>query len=495
MLILAGLGTAGIKISLPNITGTISMSFAFVLTTMVLLGPKEATVVAALCALMQSLFKRQGKLVWYQLLFSISTLIISAYSSGIFYAMAQRYFGRADMQSMLISLIIATLVYFFVDTIMISGAIGLSTNQGILSIWHKNFMWTAPCFFVGFTVSALLSLYIQQMGIAVILLSMPPLVLIYFSYKVYLGRIHDGQQHITEMQDLVSQLEIKVKQRTHQLENLNADLLRANQHKARFLANMSHELRTPLNAIIGFSEVMLDQYFGEVNEKQAQYLNNILTSGKHLLQLINAILDLSKIEAGEMHLRTESFLLADMLNEVEIVCRGLADKKKIYLHSALEVEEYPAVEADIGKMKQVMYNLLSNAIKFTPDGGRVEITACSYPEFFQVSVSDTGIGVREEDYDTIFEEFKQIDDCRTRSFEGTGLGLALVRKFVELHGGRVWLVSTVGKGSQFTFTIPQREQAAVGLAAEDVAVFDEAMAQVAATSVHQVDNTPIAVGR
>lgn len=458
ILILFGLGTAGVKITLPNISSTVSISFAFVLTTMALLGPLEATIVAALCALAQAVFRPQGKVAWYQVVFSICTLMISARCASYGYIFIRGLMGQQPLQSILIGLIVATLIYFFVDTFMVSGAIGLNSGNSIIRIWYENFMWTAPCFLVGFTVASMLSLYIQQLGIAVLLLSLPPLVLIYFSYKVYLGRIKDSHQHITEMQDLVGQLEIKVKERTKQLEGLNADLMRANQHKSRLLANMSHELRTPLNAIIGFSEVLLDQYFGEVNEKQSQYLNNILTSGKHLLQLINAILDLTKIEAGEMKLHPEPVGLADLLGEVEIVCRGLADKKKIRLRSHIDSAAYPIVVADPGKLKQIMYNLLSNGIKFTPEGGSVTIEAFSMEDSFQISVSDTGIGVREEDYYTIFEEFKQIDDSRTRQFEGTGLGLALVKKFVELHGGRIWVASAIGKGSQFTFTVPQTEQ-------------------------------------
>jgi len=455
VLVALGLATAGVKISLPNVTGTVSISYAFVLTSMVLLGSREAIVIAALCALTQALYRPQAKVVWYQVLFSVSTLTVSAFCAASVYVTLTAMLAPSATRAMLVGLIVATLVYYLVNTLMVSAIIALSSGDKVMKTWHDNFMWTAPCFLMGSTVAALLSLYIQKLGIPVILLSAPPLLLIYFSYKVYLGRVRDGQKHLGEMQHLVDQLEVKVKERTKQLENLNADLTRANQHKSRFLANMSHELRTPLNAIIGFSEVLLDQYFGPVNQKQAQYVNNILTSGKHLLQLINAILDLSKIEAGEMPLRAEPCALAEVIGEVEIVCRALAEKKRVRLSRRLDLDEFPDARVDAGKLKQIMFNLLSNAIKFTPEGGAVRIEAWAGREIIRIAVADTGIGVRQEDYDTIFEEFKQVDDSRTRQFEGTGLGLALVKKFVELHGGRIWVVSEVGKGSTFTFTIPQ----------------------------------------
>ena len=227
----------------------------------------------------------------------------------------------------------------------------------------------------------------------------------------------------------------------------------AGKHKSEFLANMSHELRTPLNAIIGFSEVLIDRMFGELNEKQADYLNDIHTSGKHLLSLINDILDLSKIEAGRMDLEPSSFDVPNALANALTLIRERATRHSIALD--LQVDpEMGELKADERKFKQILLNLLSNAVKFTPDGGRVEVHAKKDGGTLEVAVRDTGIGIAPEDQSAVFEEFRQVGRHYTNKNEGTGLGLALTKRFVELHGGRLWLESEPGKGSTFTFTIP-----------------------------------------
>ena len=232
----------------------------------------------------------------------------------------------------------------------------------------------------------------------------------------------------------------------------------ANRHKSEFLANMSHELRTPLNAIIGFSEVLLQGIFGDVNEKQREYLADVLGSGQHLLSLINDILDLSKIEAGRMDLELSTFALRDALESGLMIVRERASRHGIEL-TATVAKDVGAIEADERKVKQILYNLLSNAVKFTPDGGRVEVSVRVDNGDARVEVQDTGIGVGTDDQERIFEEFRQVG--RERSREGTGLGLTLTKRFVELHGGRIWLESTPGKGSTFAFTLPLRHAAPV----------------------------------
>jgi signal transduction histidine kinase len=221
---------------------------------------------------------------------------------------------------------------------------------------------------------------------------------------------------------------------------------------------MSHELRTPLNAIIGFSEVLLQGLFGEVNEKQREYLADVLGSGQHLLSLINDILDLSKIEAGRMDLELSTFRLRDALDSGLTIVRERAARHAIQLN-AVVAPDVGALEADERKVKQILYNLLSNAVKFTPDGGRIDVNVRADNGDVRVEVRDTGIGVAPEDQEQIFEEFRQVG--RERSREGTGLGLTLTKRFVELHGGRIWVDSTPGKGSTFTFTLPLRRAAAV----------------------------------
>jgi len=227
----------------------------------------------------------------------------------------------------------------------------------------------------------------------------------------------------------------------------------ASRHKSEFLATMSHELRTPLNAIIGFSEVLLQEMFGSINEKQTEYLNDVLGSGRHLLSLINDILDLSKIEAGRMELDLDRFSLVEALQNGVTMVRERAARHDIAL--SLDVTpDVDLVEADPRKIKQVVFNLLSNAVKFTPDGGRVAVRAERGNGDIVVRVTDTGIGIADEDRERIFEEFQQARRQSERSREGTGLGLALAKRFVELHGGRLMVESEVGKGSTFTFTLP-----------------------------------------
>ena len=230
----------------------------------------------------------------------------------------------------------------------------------------------------------------------------------------------------------------------------------ASQHKSEFLANMSHELRTPLNAIIGFSEVLSERMFGELNEKQEEYLRDIYASGQHLLSLINDILDLSKIEAGRMELELSDFDLPTAIGNALILVRERAGRRDITLRQAVD-PPLGQIRGDERKIKQVLLNLLSNALKFTPEGGRVEVRASAVDTMAEISVADTGVGIAPEDQDAIFEEFRQVGTADKKA-EGTGLGLALSRKFIELHGGRIWVRSQVGEGSTFVFTIPVRHQ-------------------------------------
>ena len=240
-----------------------------------------------------------------------------------------------------------------------------------------------------------------------------------------------------------------------EIQEKSAQLEVANQHKSEFLANMSHELRTPLNAIIGFSEALSERMFGELNDKQADYLKDIHESGKHLLSLINDILDLSKIEAGRMDLEVSSFDLPGALTNAMTLIRERAQRHAIEL--GLEVDpQLGELQADERKFKQIMLNLLSNAVKFTPDGGKVDVLAKKLDGKVEVAVRDTGIGIAPEDQALVFEEFRQVGRDNMRKAEGTGLGLALARRFVELHGGAIRLESTPGKGSTFTVSLPLR---------------------------------------
>jgi PAS domain S-box-containing protein len=227
----------------------------------------------------------------------------------------------------------------------------------------------------------------------------------------------------------------------------------ASRTKSEFLANMSHELRTPLNSIIGFSDVMLEGIAGKVDAKQERYLNHISNSGRHLLNIINDILDISKVEAGKMELEPDIIDVEAVIKEIVTITETLASRKKIRVITEL-CENMPNVLADRSKLRQIMYNLMGNAIKFTGEGGKISIITDFRENKLYVSVTDTGIGISREDQKKLFKPFSQIDASISRTYEGTGLGLALVKELVELHGGKIWVQSEPGRGSKFTFELP-----------------------------------------
>jgi signal transduction histidine kinase len=270
----------------------------------------------------------------------------------------------------------------------------------------------------------------------------------------------DFTEHVrVENRDELGALAANIDRMNDQLGLLYAQLQTANRHKSEFLSNMSHELRTPLNAIIGFSEVLLERLFGELNAKQADYLQDILDSGKHQLTLVNDILDLSKVEAGRMELELSSFSLKETVTSSVAMLRERAARRGI----ALEVEcdlSVDTMEADQRKVKQVLFNLLSNAVKFTPEGGKITVRARTASDVAEISVQDTGVGIAAEDQDRIFEEFAQASSGKATE-ASTGLGLTIAKRFVELHGGAMTVQSAVGIGSTFTFSLPLRRASSV----------------------------------
>ena len=264
------------------------------------------------------------------------------------------------------------------------------------------------------------------------------------------------------LQESYAGLELKVEERTQELASALAELDEksreleaASLHKSQFLAYMSHELRTPLNAIIGFSQVLREGMFGEVNEKQAEYLDDILSSGNHLLSLINDVLDLSKVEAGQIELDVLQFSLEEALESGVVMVRERATSEGVQV--TLEPTDVGLVTGDQRRVRQVIFNLLSNAVKFTPAGGTVDVRALQVNGEVRVSVVDTGPGIAAEDRERIFGEFQQTE-AGIEQREGTGLGLALSKRLVELHGGRIWVESEPGNGSTFVFTLPARSE-------------------------------------
>ena len=238
-----------------------------------------------------------------------------------------------------------------------------------------------------------------------------------------------------------------------ELGRLYREIQAASRHKSEFLANMSHELRTPLNAIIGFSQVLDERVFGELNEKQSEYINDIYESGTHLLSLINDILDLSKVEAGHMELDLKKFDVRVALDNALILVKERSLRNGLTLEIDLD-SGLSNLVADERKFKQILLNLLTNAIKFTPEGGSITVNATGAENRLEIAISDTGVGISPENQKLIFEEFRQVSEQDESVREGTGLGLTLTKKFVEMHGGEISVTSEVGKGSSFRFTLP-----------------------------------------
>jgi signal transduction histidine kinase len=267
------------------------------------------------------------------------------------------------------------------------------------------------------------------------------------------------RQAEAETMKLNENLERRVRERTVELADLNRQLeLRnrevehANRMKSEFLTRMSHELRTPLNAIIGFSDLLAEESSGPLNDKQKRFMNHVSAGAKHLLQLINDVLDVSKIEAGKIEFNPVDFIAADAIIEVLSIITPLAESKEIAIDNRIGNEW--VLRADRIRMKQILYNLLTNAVKFTPEGGRVVIEASRENKFVHICISDSGIGIPPDEQRMIFEEFHQVGGTTKNPGQGTGLGLTITKRLVELHGGRIWVESALSQGSRFSFTIP-----------------------------------------
>ncbi len=274
--------------------------------------------------------------------------------------------------------------------------------------------------------------------------------------------IHDQRQERQILEERVTERTMELQEVQQQLVERNLVLevekgraMEANRLKSEFLANMSHELRTPLNGIIGFSSFLVGEKPGPLNERQKEYMNDVLKSGRHLLRLINDLLDVAKIEAGEFQLMVEPFNLSEAVEEVTRILGPLIEEKNLQLHVEVRLKDDEVV-LDPRRIKQVLYNLLSNAIKFTAEHGCIEIRVTDAPSGqVELAVRDTGIGIKSDDFERLFVEFQQLDSSSERSFQGTGLGLALSKKIIRLHRGQISVESEWGKGSTFKVTLPR----------------------------------------
>jgi signal transduction histidine kinase/CheY-like chemotaxis protein len=436
-----------------------SISHPFILATLILFGEREAVLVSIVCIGSLCLF-RTPRMVLYRAVFNIASFVITTWLTAETYLGFGGIPGRLRDGEAIVPLMLATLVFYLANTYGISGVVSLANRMNLFEVWQESFLWSAPSFLAGGSVALGMAYFLDRFGIGSFLLSLPFCILIYYSYKLYLEKLEERRQHLKDIEQMNADLERKVRERTQELEIVNQklqasneELQRVNSLKSEFLANMSHELRTPLNAIIGFSELLLDRTFGDLTADQRGYSADILSSGRHLLALINDILDLSKIEAGKMRLAREVFEIGAVVEEAMALLRVEAGRRGIDLLSRVG-EPYALLDADRSKVKQVMSNLLSNAVKFTPPAGRVVLSAARAGDRLLIDVEDTGIGIHPDDQQRIFEAFTQVDGSLARQYQGTGLGLALVKRFAEMHGGRVTLVSEPGTGSRFTVEIP-----------------------------------------
>ncbi|MEE9292082.1 MAG: ATP-binding protein [Acidobacteriota bacterium] len=438
-----------------------SIAHPFILASMLVLGEPETLLMSVIC-IGSLCFLRVPRMEYYRAFFNISSFVVTTFLTTRTYHLLGGITGDSLSAQMLLAMAAATLVFYLVNTYSVSAAEALSYHKNIFRVWHDSFLWSAPAFFAGGSLAVAMSYFLERFDILAFVLALPFCVLIYYSYKLYLDKQEEKRQHLNDIQRMNAELELKVHERTRELEIVNqklqrsnSDLTRANALKSEFLANMSHELRTPLNAIIGFSELLLERTFGSMNEEQRDYVADILSSGRHLLQLINDILDLSKIEAGKMGLQRDLFEVAPVVEEAIAMVKIQAGQKGLDLQNDVrdpDLELY----GDRSKLKQILYNLLSNAVKFTLAGGLIRVSGGRDGARLRFSVTDSGIGIPDKDRDRIFDAFTQVDGSYSRSYQGTGLGLTLVKKFVEMHGGELWLESTEGEGSSFGFTIPDR---------------------------------------
>ena len=447
-------------VRLPGIKTSVSATDPFVFTALAAYGPVAACVVAA-AGVLGGVLRRTGRNS-LRLIFNLANVIFSSAVAGqVFVAM-----GGAEVNGVLarvLPLIVATTVYFMLNTLMVSGVIVMQTGRPFLPTWSQSGLWTAVSAYAGLTLAAGLLWLLELIGPSGLALGIPPCWLLAAFYRSHKERQEEQAHRIAQVENLNVKLEDKVSERTQelqealaqiessneQLRNANTELIEASRTKSEFLANVSHELRTPLNAIIGFSELLGEKSFGDINQQQTEFVSDIHDSGEHLLSLINDILDLSKIEAGRMEVHQSPFEVEQAIHEAAAMLHPQAIKAGLDL-DVLSVDESAVATLDAGLFRQVLVNLLSNAVKFTPSGGRVEIGARRDGDDLLVHVSDSGVGIPQEHVERIFNEFYQVDGSYSRQFEGTGLGLALVRRMVQIQSGEIWAESTLGQGSRFS---------------------------------------------
>jgi signal transduction histidine kinase/CheY-like chemotaxis protein len=404
---------------------------------------------------------------------AIAIAFISITSAAAMYALLRRGIDRRILNP----------IWIGIDIFLVT--LGVYATGGSASPWFIWYLGTAAAaaFVVGKRASYLVSVVnavayigvLMAMGQAsfvnnVLLLAAARMLFLFGASFFFLAGIANLQQKRLVIRQLeneqarelaeLTRLTAELQRRGDELEDASRRIQEADRLKSQFLANMSHELRTPMNSIIGFSEILIERLQDTIDPKHVSFLRHILTSGQHLLGIINDILDLSKIEAGKMEVFAEKFDVRPVIESVCTVMRGMA-KTKMPTFVVEADDALPPIETDLAKFKQILFNLLSNAMKFSPAESPITIRAMHVDETITISVRDHGIGIDPKNHDVIFEEFRQIDGSARREFGGTGLGLALVKKFIQLQGGWIRVESAPGNGSTFSFTLPIHSRAAV----------------------------------
>jgi len=456
---LAAITGAG-PIRIPSLKTSVSVTDVFVCSALGAFGAMPACLVAAAGVLGSSVGKQRHRNPVH-IAFNIGNVIFSTAVAATAYLLVGGVAG-APIGSQILPLVSATTIYFLLNTGLVATAVTLDTKRSFMATWRESVLWTAASAYAGLTMAAFLLWVIQIVGPSGLALGVPPAWFLALFYRALKDRQVVAQQRVGQVEEVNAILEDKVAERTRELQQAltdieeaniklrlaNESLTEANLAKSNFLANVSHELRTPLNAIIGFSDLLNDAEVGRLNDRQSEFVGDIHDSGDHLLKLINEILDLSKIEAGRMELHSEVVDVGKLIQEALSMLRPQAAAKQLSL--SCEAAPGLAAEIDPGMFRQVLVNLLSNAVKFTPDGGSVDLRARQEGDDLLLEVEDSGIGMTPEEKERIFDEFYQVDGSYSRNYEGTGLGLALVRRMLDLHEGTISVESIKDRGSTFT---------------------------------------------
>jgi signal transduction histidine kinase/ActR/RegA family two-component response regulator len=459
LLMILGLVVGVRPIRIPALRTEVSASDPFVFTAIAYIGGFPAACVNILAVLGAALLRSPRPKV-EKLAFNVGALVLC---TGAGYGVYRLLGGvpGGPLVDQFIPLTLGATAYFVVNTGLVTAVITVDHGgDDFLSIWAKSGLWTGVSAYVGLTLAGCLLLILQVVGPMSLALGVPPCWMILKFYRTHKEKIEAQQREIERVVDHNAELEEMVAARTaalqesnRHLREANDGLAEANRAKGAFLANMSHELRTPLNAIIGFSDLMRQGACGAVNSEQVECLQDIHNSGYHLLGLINDILDLSKIEAGRLEVHITEVDVRDAVLGAAGMLKVQASKKNQKL--AVDSPNRGLVAGvDPGMFRQVLVNLLSNAVKFTPEGGNIDVMVSRNEDDLEVAIRDTGIGIDPAVQDKIFHEFFQVDGTYSRNYEGTGLGLALVRRMVELHGGTITLESVPGQGTTFTLVFP-----------------------------------------